>query len=261
MGAETVSRCGRVMIFGSTQTVKNYSGNEQVQVHGPGYSKILLGDDVVDQWEDYLDLMADSIYKNSGRGCINCSGVWASRHTEEIAEALAERLGPCEVKDPTDPEAGLAAFTVPGQAEAVWGMIEDGCEETGTTHVTAKHGARLEQMERCDYIRTTILHCDSPDLKMANTEYMFPFTSVVKCPQEKMIEKIGGTLVASAITNDETWAAQLTDATNIDRLNIGAMPTIALNWLQPHEGSIVDFLFRTRAYQTPDERLKELCAQ
>jgi acyl-CoA reductase-like NAD-dependent aldehyde dehydrogenase len=163
------------------------------------------------------------------------------------------------VKDPTDPEAGLAAFTVPGQAEAVWGMIEEGCKETGTTHVTAKHGPRLEQMERCDYIRPTILHCDSPDLKMANTEYMFPFTSVVKCPQEKMIEKIGGTLVASAITNDETWAAQLTDATNIDRLNIGAMPTIALNWLQPHEGSIVDFLFRTRAYQTPDERLQRLC--
>jgi acyl-CoA reductase-like NAD-dependent aldehyde dehydrogenase len=116
-------------------------------------------------------------------------------------------------------------------------------------------------MERCDYIRPTILHCDSPDLKMANTEYMFPFTSVVKCPQEKMIEKISGTLVASAITNDETWAAQLTDATNIDRLNIGAMPTIALNWLQPHEGSIVDFLFNARAYQTPDERLQRLCAQ
>ena len=29
MGAETVSRCGRVMIFGSTQTVKNYSGNDR----------------------------------------------------------------------------------------------------------------------------------------------------------------------------------------------------------------------------------------
>ena len=96
---------------------------------------------------------------------------------------------------------------------------------------------------------------------MANTEYMFPFTSVVKCPQEQMIEKIGGTLVASAITNDEAWAAQLTDATNIDRLNIGPLPTIALNWLQPHEGSIVDFLFRTRAYQTPTERLTALCGQ
>jgi len=94
---------------------------------------------------------------------------------------------------------------------------------------------------------------------MANTEYMFPFTSVVQCPQEKMIGKIGGTLVASAITNDEAWAAELTDAHNIDRLNIGAMPTIALNWLQPHEGNIVDFLFRTRAYQTPDERLQRMC--
>jgi hypothetical protein len=38
------------------------------------------------------------------------------------------------------------------------------------------------------------------------------------------------------------------------------MPTIALNWLQPHEGNIVDFLFRTRAYQTPDERLQRMCA-
>jgi len=32
-------------------------------------------------------------------------------------------------------------------------------------------------------------------------------------------------------------------------LNIGPIPTIKLNWLQPHEGSIVDFLFRARAFQ------------
>ena len=61
------------------------------------------------------------------------------------------------------------------------------------------------------------------------------------------------------LTHDEAWARQLTDATNIDRLNIGAIPTIALNWLQPHEGSIVDFLFTARAYQTSKERLKQLC--
>ena len=39
------------------------------------------------------------------------------------------------------------------------------------------------------------------------------------------------------------------DATNIDRLNLGPVPTIQLNWLQPHEGNIVDFLFRARAFQ------------
>jgi len=73
VGAEVVRRCGRTMIFGGTATVERYKGDPRVQVHGPGFSKILLGDDVVDQWEKYLDIMADSVFLNSGRGCINCS--------------------------------------------------------------------------------------------------------------------------------------------------------------------------------------------
>src|SRR5213083_3466569 len=130
MGAEVVNRCRRVKIFGSTETVQRYHGNPCVQVHGPGCSKILLGDDVVDQWEKYLDRMVDRVYLNSGRGCINCSGVWASRHTREIAAALAERLGPVAPKPPEDPTCALAAFTVPGAAKAIWGMIEARLQET-----------------------------------------------------------------------------------------------------------------------------------
>src|SRR3954454_12605620 len=89
VGAEVVRRTNRCMIFGGTATVARYKGDTRVQVHGPGFSKILLGDDVVDDWEKYLDIMADSVFLNSGRGCINCSGIWASRHTREIAQALA----------------------------------------------------------------------------------------------------------------------------------------------------------------------------
>src|SRR2546425_745814 len=58
MGAEVVNRCERTMIFGSTETVKRYEGNRRVQVHGPGFSKVILGDDVVDEWEKYIDLIA-----------------------------------------------------------------------------------------------------------------------------------------------------------------------------------------------------------
>lgn len=256
MGAEVVNRSPRTMIFGSTETVKRYEGNPRVQVHGPGFSKILLGDDVVDNWPRYVDLMVDSIYKNSGRGCINCSGIWASRHTKEIAQAVAERIGPIEPLPPNDPNAALAAFTVPGQAQAIHASILDKMKEDGVTDMTTKFGPRLVEKERCAYLRPWVIHCDSPERKIANTEYMFPYATVVECPQEEMIEKIGQTLVASAITNDRTWERQLIDATNIDRLNIGAIPTIQLNWLQPHEGSIVDFLFRNRALQMPAERLK-----
>jgi acyl-CoA reductase-like NAD-dependent aldehyde dehydrogenase len=255
MGAEVVNRCRRTMIFGSTETVKRYEGNPAVQVHGPGFSKVLLGDDVVDQWEKYIDLIADGVYLNSGRGCINTSGVWASRHTKEIAQALAERLGPIDVKPPEDPTAALAAFTVPGQAKAIHGSILDKMKEGGVENMTAKFGPRLVERERCAYLRPWVIHCDSPEPKIANSEYMFPFVTVVRCPQGEMIERIGQTLVGSAITNDRKWERQLIDATNIDRLNIGPIPTIKLDWLQPHEGNIVDFLFRARAFQVPAERL------
>jgi hypothetical protein len=78
---------------------------------------------------------------------------------------------------------------------------------------------------------------------------MFPFASVVECQQEKMLSSIGGTLVGTAITEDAQFRKQLLDATHIDRLNFGAVPTIRLNWLQPHEGGIIEFLFRARAFQ------------
>jgi acyl-CoA reductase-like NAD-dependent aldehyde dehydrogenase len=204
---------------------------------------------VVDKWEEYLDLMVESIYVNGGRSCINCSSIWASRHTKEIAQALAERLGPVEVKPPTDPQAGLAAFTVPGTAAAIWRAIEAGFREDGVTHVTEPYGPRLDERERCAYLRPTIVHCQSSAPALAKSEYMFPFAAVIECSQEKMLEEIGYTLVGTAITGNKAWQQQLTDAVHIDRLNIGTIPTNKLDWLQPHEGNITEFLFRARAYQ------------
>jgi acyl-CoA reductase-like NAD-dependent aldehyde dehydrogenase len=110
--------------------------------------------------------------------------------------------------------------------------------------------------ERCDYLRPTVVLCESPAAAIAKKEYMFPFVTVVECPQEKMLEAIGPTLVCSAITEDPKFQRALIDAVHIDRLNIGAIPTTRLNWLQPHEGSIVDFLFRARAFQFDKDRIK-----
>ena len=143
--------------------------------------------------------MADSVYLNSGRGCINCSGIWASRHTEEIARALAERLGPVEPLPPEHPEAGLAAFTVPNAAQAIWKTIESGLQEQGVTHATGSFGPRLVERERCGYLRPTIVHCDSPERSLANQEFMFPFSSVVRCPQEIHITDVMYALKGKAV--------------------------------------------------------------
>ncbi len=251
IGAAVLEHCPRSLIFGGTATVEQYAGNPRVQVHGPGFSKILIGDDQVDRWEQHLDLMVESVLSNSGRSCINCSGVWASRHTREIAEALAERLGPIEPSPPDDPDGALAAFTVPPQAEAINDSIEQGLREAGVEDVTARHrrGDRLVARERCAYMRPAVVWCDSPEKTLARGEFMFPFVSVVRCPQERMVDQVGPTLVATGISQDEGFRRDLLDSSHIDRLNLGPIPTTRLNWLQPHEGNLVDFLFRARAFQ------------
>src|SRR5438067_8789264 len=226
VGAAVLASCPRSLIFGGTATVEQYKGNPRVQAHGPGFSKVLLGDDQVDNWRKYLDLMVDSVLINSGRGCINCSGIWASRHTKEIAEAIAERMGPVQPLPPEDPKAALAAFTVPGQADSVSADIDKDLQTAGATDMTARFGARLVKKERCDYLRPTVIHYDSPEHPGAKKEYMFPFVTVVKCPQEEMIAAIGPTLVCTGISNDARFRRELLDATHIDRLNLGAIPTI-----------------------------------
>ena len=99
-----------------------------------------------------------------------------------------------------------------------------------------------------------VVHCRDAERPVAAKEYMFPFVTVVECPQAEMLKKIGRTLVLSAITEDPEFQRQLIDATHIDRLNLGPVSTIKLDWLQPHEGNLVDFLYRARALQTANSR-------
>ena len=251
VGAAVLDSCGRSLIFGGTATVDRYRGNPRVQAHGPGFSKILLGDDQVDNWEEYLDMMVESVFANSGRGCINCSGIWASRHTREIADAIGRRLAEIEALPPDHPDASLAAFTVPGVAEAISHAIDVDLQAPGVTDVTAKYrsGPRVLKQGKADYLLPTVVHASSPEAPVVTKEYMFPFVTVVECLESKMLEAIGPTLVCTAITNNPEFRRRLLDAVHIDRLNFGAVPTIQLNWLQPHEGNIVDFLFRARAFQ------------
>src|SRR5512145_463927 len=201
VGAAVVAACGRSLIFGGTPTVERYKGNPRVQVHGPGFSKILFGDDCVDDWERYVDMMADSVFLNSGRGCINCSGIWVSRHGREIADALAKRFAPVQALPPDDPNATLAAFTVPGMADAISQSIDVDLKQPGVTDYTAKYRdtPRVVRIGKAEYLLPTVVHCDSPQAAMASKEYMFPFVTVVECPESKLLEAMGPTLVCSAV--------------------------------------------------------------
>ena len=125
-------------------------------------------------------------------------------------------------------------------------VAQEGMTMPGEEHVRNL----LDFARQWDRVRPMVVHCSSPEAAIAKKEYMFPFVTVVDCPENRMLEQIGPTLVCSAITCTPQFRRALVDAVHIDRLNLGPVPTTQLNWLQPHEGNIVEFLFRARAFQS-----------
>jgi acyl-CoA reductase-like NAD-dependent aldehyde dehydrogenase len=238
-------------VFGDKLTTAPYANNPAIQVHGPGFSKILIGQDQIERWPEFIDLMVASISENGGRSCINASAVVVPSHAKEIAEALAARLGPIKPLPPEDDNARLSAFANPKMADGIDLMIEEGLRTPGAVEVTAAYrgGPRKTTFEGGMYLRPTIVHCDSFAHPLANREYLFPYASVVEVPQSEMLRQIGPSLVVTAITDDKSFREALMECPFIDRLNLGPIPTMRISWDQPHEGNMFEFLYRRRALE------------
>jgi acyl-CoA reductase-like NAD-dependent aldehyde dehydrogenase len=248
---EILRNCGRGMIFGDMSSVGAWANDPRIEIHGPGYSKIVIGEDCIDEWEKYLDVMVDSIAANGGRSCINASGVWVPSHAEEISEALAARLAAMVPRAADDQDAQLAPFADANVAARISQLIEQGLAEPGVREVTASYRSseRLVTYEGCSYLLPTIVLCEDAAHPMANKEFMFPFASVVKTTQEQIPQALGPSLVVTAITSDPKLIRRLITSPNVDRLNIGAVRTNQISWDQPHEGNLFEHLYARRAFQ------------
>ena len=248
---EILRGTGRSMLFGDSTTTDPYKNDHRVELHGPGYSKVLIGEDKIANWKDYIDIIAESIAANGGRSCINVSAVWVPSHGKEIAHALSEKLAKIQVRAYDDPNAELAAFANPDVPDRISGMIDNLLKTPGATDTTEKvRGTpRLVKEGRCAWLLPAIVHCETYDHPLANKEFLFPYASVVECPQHDMVKLIGPTLVATAVTEDKDFAHVLLNSTNVDRLNLGPIPTNRLTWDQPHEGNLFTHLYKQRAYQ------------
>lgn len=248
---EILLRSGRSILFGDESTVSKWRADRRVQIHGPGWSKIIFGEDKVREYESYLDLIVASVAENGGRSCINASSVWVPAHGREIAESLAQRLAAIQAKPMEDPEAQLAAFTNPKVAQRINDMIDSQLKIPGAEDLTAPYrsGQRIAVVDGGTYLLPTVVWCSDASHPLANTEFLFPFVSIVQLPMNEILEKIGSTLVATTITEDEELIRQVFSSPKVDRLNLGPVQTNHISWDQPHEGNLFQHLYRQRALQ------------
>jgi acyl-CoA reductase-like NAD-dependent aldehyde dehydrogenase len=250
-GDTLLTSCGRGISFGSDATVKKYSAFPSIQVHGTGRSKILIGEDMIARWPEFLDVIVQSISANGGRSCINTSAILVPSHRDELANALAAELAKIQPHPRDHPDALLCGFANPALADGIDALISAHLKDTGATDVTALHRDSARKVEAFDqtYLQPTLISCTDKDHALANTEFMFPYASIVEIPQAEMLANIGQTLVVSAFTEDPHFIEQLLLSPDIERLNLGTFPTNCVQWEQPHEGNLFEFLYHRRAIQ------------
>ncbi|MEO5739666.1 MAG: aldehyde dehydrogenase family protein [Vicinamibacterales bacterium] len=251
---EIVRQTGRSMFFGDVAAVGSVAGDPRVELHGPGYSKVLFGSDLADHWREYLDLIVGSVAENGGRSCVNASGVWTPAHGRDLAEALAAKMITIEPRSADDPAAEISPFVERRVAERISQQIDAALYEPGAEDVTMRlrKGPRLVKAHGATFLLPTVIHCTSSDHPLANREFLFPVVSVVDVTPEQMEtmpEAAGATLSATALTNDQTLITRLVQSDLIGRLNLGPLRTNRIAWDQPHEGNLFDHLYARRAFQ------------
>lgn len=249
--ADILRLCGRSMAFGDDRTMAPYKNDHRVEIHGTGYSKLIFGDDYAGRWEEFLDILEESVAANGGRACVNASAIWTPRQADDLALGLARRLANYQPRAWDDPNCQISGFAKPEVAEAINNLIEEGLKTPGARDVTReiRGTPRLVQEGRIAYLLPTVIRCETPEHPLANKEFLFPYVSVIECPQGEILKRMGYTLAAAALTEDASFTAECIACPNIERLNIGPLPTNRLTWDQPHEGNLFTHLYKQRALQ------------
>ncbi len=251
-GAAAILRCtGRSLLFGDAGSIRRYARDPRIEVHGPGFSKVVLGEDASQGFERYLDPIIESILDNGGRSCVNTSSVWVCGRGKAIANALADRLAAIGPRAADDPKAEIAPFPEPAVAESISAAIDRDLQVPGASDLTAKRrGPRLVRWEGSRYLLPTIVHCDTAGHPLANREFLFPFASVVEVRAEELPGVLGPTLALMVVTEDEPLRRRIFASPLIRRLHLGAVPTTQVAWDQPHEGNLFEHIYARRAFDT-----------
>lgn len=239
------------IVFGRDDTVQKWRNYPLVQAHGAGLSKLIIGEDQIENWRALIPEMARNVAANSGRSCFTVSLIIVPKYRDEIAAALAEELAKITPRPRQDPEAVLSALSMPTAGNAWNSVIEAGLKAGGASDVSAafRTGNRLVVVDGLTYMLPTVVTCDTREHTLANQEFMFPFTAVTEMSNEDALANLGPTLSLAIYTKNEKLRAKARWS-NVSLLSFD-IDTSRLDRRQPHQENLFHLLW---------ERLSEVAA-
>ena len=193
------------MFFGDASAARRFKGDSRIEVHGPGYSKVVIGKDRIDHWQDYIEIIATSVADNGGRSCVNASGLWVTGHAEAIAHALAKRLSQVVPRAADDEQALLAPFADAGVPGRVSAMIDADLAVAGAVDVTR---AVPRRRAREDDGRRDVSAADGHPLRRARSTRWPTASSCspssASCPwtRDALPDAMGSSLVVTLISDN-----------------------------------------------------------
>lgn len=236
------------IVFGSDDTVKKWANCPLVQVHGSGFSKLFIGEDLIEKWKSLIPQIAVNVSANSGRSCFAVSTIVVPKYAKEIAAALAEELANLKPGPLNEPNVTLSAMAMPNAAKSVNETINAGLKAGGAIDMSARYrdGDRLVLFEGRTYLLPTVILCDTMDHPLAREEFLFPYTAVVEASNEDAFIQMGKTLALAVYTNNERLKVRARRS-GVSLVSINR-PTSMLDRRQPHEENLFELLFERQSY-------------
>ncbi|MEW2548391.1 aldehyde dehydrogenase family protein [Streptomyces sp. NPDC047002] len=230
------------MVYGGQAVVDRYAADPTVLPAGPGRAKILVTAD--SDWRSHLDVIADSVSRDGGVGCVDATAVFVEGDPGPLAAALAERLATIADMPPEDERAILPVHPL---AEARRLSDHLLARAAGTKAWLGGAGVVGDLGDGTATLRPAVHQLDGPYAEQAGTELPFPCVWVAPWTREAGVEVLRNSLVLTAITEDEELLDRLLAEPSISNLHIGGHPT---HWMAPgvpHDAYLGEFLMRTKA--------------
>ncbi len=240
-----VQACALTVLFGMGHLEERYAANRNVKVYGPGRSKVVVLRNA--DFEAAVAMICRMVMDDAGRGCVNASAVIVEGDAGEFASAVAGRLEHTPVVSPLAEEAQLGALRGAAEAAAYNAFIDRGLLEGGREW-TPGRSERVATAGGAVIMRPVVIQVPSQHHPLFGQELPFPFVVFASTgSREEMLDAARNSLVVAIAGDDEELTRALFLEPTIDKVYAGGALGTNFDPREPHEGFLLDFLYRKKA--------------